>query len=44
MLPYMEQIDPVKNLFDLIAFDGAVNIQNIGALMVPHFPRCTLIV
>ena len=27
MLPHMHQIDSEKNLFDLIAFDGAANVQ-----------------
>ena len=33
MLPHMQKIDPEKLLFDLIAFDGAANVQNAGALM-----------
>ncbi len=44
MLPRMRQIDPEKNLFDLIAFDGAANVQKAGALIEQHFPRCTVIV
>ncbi len=44
MLPHMRKIDPEKNLFDLIAFDGAANVQKAGALMEQHFPRCTVIV
>ncbi len=44
MLPHMQKIDPEKTLFDLIAFDGAANVQKAGALMEQHFPRCTVIV
>lgn len=29
-------------MFDLIAFDGAGNVQKAGALLEQHFPRCTL--
>ena len=41
---FMQKIDPEKTLFDLIAFDGAANVQKAGALMEQHFPRCTVIV
>jgi hypothetical protein len=34
----MRQINPEKNLFDLIAFDGTANVQKAGALMGQHFP------
>jgi hypothetical protein len=44
MLPLMRQIDPEKKLFDLIAFDGAANVQKAGALIQQHFPMCTVIV
>ena len=40
----MQEIDPEKNLFDLIAFDGAANVQKAGALIEQHFPQCTVIV
>jgi hypothetical protein len=40
----MRQIDPEKNLFDLIAFDGTANVQKASALMEQHFPRCTVLV
>ena len=29
-LPSMQQIDPEKKLFDLIAFDGATNVQKLA--------------
>jgi hypothetical protein len=40
----MQQIDPEKKIFDLIAFDGAANVQKAGALIEQHFPQCTVIV
>ena len=44
MLPHMQQIDPEKWLFNLIAFDGAENVQKAGALIGQHFPRYSVIV
>ena len=44
MLPHMQKIDQEKTLFDLIAFDGAANVQKAGSLMEQHFPRCTVLV
>ena len=31
-------------MFDLIAFDGAANVQKAGALIEQHFPQCSVIV
>ena len=41
--PLMNIIDPAKKLFDLVAFDGASNIQKAGAILAIHFPRVTCI-
>ena len=43
MLPQMQKIDPEKTLFDLIAYDGAANVQKAGALMEQHFSKCIVI-
>ena len=44
ILPRMQQIDPEKQLFDLVAFDGAANVQKARALIDQHFPWCSVIV
>ena len=45
MLPKMREIDPErKHYFDLIAFDGAANVQKAGTLINQYFPRCSVIV
>ena len=40
--PKMEEIDPRKELFDAIFFDGAGNVQNAGHLLKLDFPRTTV--
>jgi hypothetical protein len=40
----MQKIDPDRTLFDLIALDGAADVQNTGILMEQLFPRHTVIV
>ena len=42
MLPKMQLLDPDKNLFDWISFDGASNVQKAGSLIEQYFPRCTV--
>ncbi len=42
MLPKMRLLDPDKNLFDWISFDGASNVQKAGCLIEQYFPRCTV--
>jgi hypothetical protein len=44
MLHHMYKIDPDKTMFDLIAFDGATNVQKAAILIKQHFPRCVVIV
>jgi hypothetical protein len=43
MLLLMNTIDPNKILFNVIAFDGASNVQKAGTIMAQHFPRVTVI-
>ena len=43
MLPRMRELDPRRELFDLIAFDGAANVQKAGKLIEQYFPRCSVI-
>ena len=38
MLPKMRLLDPDKNLFDWISFDGASNVQKAGSLIEQYFP------
>lgn len=42
MLPKMRLLDPDRNLFDWISFDGASNVQKAGSLIEQYFPRCTV--
>ncbi len=42
MLPRMRELDPRRELFDLIAFDGAANVQKAGKLIEQYFPRCSV--
>ena len=41
MLPKMHLLDPDKQLFDCMSFDGASNVQKAGSLIEQHFPCCT---
>jgi len=43
MLPLMNTIDTNKMLFNVIAFEGASNVQKAGMIMAQHFPRVTVI-
>ena len=38
MLPKMRLLDPDKNLFDWISFDGASNVQKADSLIEQYFP------
>jgi hypothetical protein len=42
-LPILNEIDPKKELIDLVAFDGTLNIQKAAKLMAEHFPRVSVI-
>ncbi len=42
MLPKMCLLDPEKQVFDWISFDGASNVQKAGSLIVQYFPCCTV--
>lgn len=42
-LPIMREIDPKKELIDLVAFDGASNMQKAAKLIGEHFPRVSVI-
>lgn len=42
MLPKLKEIDPNKELIDLITFDGAGNVQNAAKLLTLHFPRASI--
>jgi hypothetical protein len=42
-LPLMREIDPNKELIDLVAFDGASNMQKAAKLIAEHFPRVSVI-
>jgi hypothetical protein len=38
----MHLLDPDKQLFDWISFDGASNVQKAGSLIEQDFPSCTV--
>jgi hypothetical protein len=42
MLPKLKEIDPHRELIDLITFDGAGNVQNAAKLLTLHFPRARI--
>jgi hypothetical protein len=42
MLPKLKEIDPQRELIDLITFDGAGNVQNAAKLLTLHFPRASV--
>ncbi len=42
MLPKMRVLDPDKQLFDWISFDGASNVQKAVSLIEQYFPCCTV--
>ena len=39
----MKEIDPRKNLMDVIIFDGASNVQLRGELLKVHFKKLTVV-
>ena len=39
----MRVLDPQRQYFDLIAFDGASNVQKAGKMIEQFFPRCSVI-
>ena len=42
-LPHFEIIDPNKTIIDLVAFDGAANVQKSGRILCEDYPKCTVI-
>ena len=42
MLPKMHLLDPDKQVFDWISFDGASTVQKAGSLIEQYFPCCTV--
>ena len=44
MLPRLKILDPQRKLLNLIAFDGAYNVQKAGQLIEQYFSRCSIII
>ena len=42
MLPKIPELDPDKQIFDWISFDGASNVQKAGSLSEQYYPHCTV--
>lgn len=42
-MPIMSKVDPEKELFDLVAFDGAANVQKAGRIIKEKFPKVVVI-
>jgi len=42
-MPIMSKVDPEKELFDLVAFDGAANVQKAGRIIKEKFPKVEVI-
>ena len=40
-LTVMKEIDPTKELIDVLYFDGASNVQKAGKILALHYPRVT---
>ena len=40
-LPHLKKIDPNKNIVDLIAFDGAANVQKAASMLCAQYTKCT---
>ena len=38
-----KNFDPNKNIIDLIAFDGAANVQKAASIICAQYPKCTAI-
>ncbi len=43
ILPLMQYIDPHKNLINVVAFDGAYNVQKAGELIREHYPQISVL-
>ena len=39
IMPLMEDIDPKKECFDMVVFDGAANVQKAGWVISVRFPK-----
>mmetsp|Transcript_4529 Transcript_4529/g.9435 ORF Transcript_4529/g.9435 Transcript_4529/m.9435 type:complete len:217 (-) Transcript_4529:1547-2197(-) len=39
IMPLMENIDPKKELFDMVVFNGAANVQKAGRVIAVRFPK-----
>jgi len=39
IMPLMEDIDPKKESFDMVVFDGASNVQKAGQVIAARFPK-----
>ena len=42
-VPHFAALDPEKKLIDMVAFDGAANVQKAGRALCEFYPRCTVI-
>ena len=42
ILPLMKKIDPMKDRINVVAFDGAANVQKAAGLLKEHFPAITV--
>ena len=42
-VPHFATLDPEKKLIDMVAFDGASNVQKAGRALCDLYPRCTVI-
>ena len=42
-MPIMSKVDPEKELFDLVAFDGTANVQKAGRIIKEKFPKVEVI-
>ena len=40
-LRHMKRLDPERNMFDLVQFDGGTNFQKAGSILEEHFPLVT---
>ena len=43
IMPVMMKVDPQKDCFDLVAFDGAANVQKAGRIIQAQFPKVEVI-
>jgi hypothetical protein len=42
ILPLMKKIDPFKDRINVVAFNGAANVQKVADLLKEHFPATTV--